>query len=92
LARHQHFYMGSTRIGGFASLLMFLLGLTTFALLIKGAQLRKYFFPKGSFLIGDGEARYKRMVERRRHFGIGTLVTFALGILTSWVANLLSSH
>jgi hypothetical protein len=86
---HKHFYIGPTMLSGFTSATIFVLGLMLLSIATKSERLLRYFFPRVSFCIGDGAVRYKRMTERRRHFGLGALVALAIGIFGRLLANLM---
>jgi hypothetical protein len=89
VVQQRHLYLGSFKFGGFTSAMILTLGLIALPIAIKFEHLHRYFFPRVSFCIGGGIARYKRMIEKRKLFGLATLVALAIGILGSWLANML---
>jgi hypothetical protein len=92
LVNHKHIYIGSFMFSGFTSATILTSGLVLLSVAIKFERLLRHFFPKVSFCIGGGDVRHQRMIENRRLFGLAALVTLAIGILGSWVANMLPTH
>jgi hypothetical protein len=89
---HAHPQIGSLKIGGLTSAATLTAGLILLSVALKFERLLKYFFPKVSFCMGDGAARYARMVEMRKLFGLSALVALLLGILAGWVTNMLPTR
>ena len=78
LIHHQYLHFASITLNGVACVFLVTLGTALFTGVINGSRIRESLFPKGSFCIGDGTARYKRMIERRRLFGLSALVALAI--------------
>ena len=93
--------LGSILLGhisgtGFAGAVLLTGGGMLLVVVSKYNRLRKYFFPRSSFCIGDGEARYRRMTDRRGRFGLAALVSLVIALfarlLWSGIAYMSSPH
>jgi hypothetical protein len=55
------------------------------------ARIKKAFFPYVVFRVGDGEARYVRLTDRRRNFGVSlvvaVVVSFVIGIIVNEITK-----
>ena len=50
--------------------------------------IRKYMFPRASFLIGDGRTRYQRSEKLRTTFGLGAIaVAISTGLLVAYISK-----
>jgi hypothetical protein len=78
---------GAPAIGRFGSWLFATIGLFCFLLSFGYERILRYFFPQGSFAVGDGNTRYQRMTERRKNCAWGFLVALIVGVLAGVIAN-----
>jgi hypothetical protein len=92
LVDNKPLYLASSKVGDLGSALMLISGIALILVAIKLERLQRHFFPKVAFCIGDGEVRYKRMIETRKLFGLGALVALLISIFASWIANMLPTR